>query len=160
MRGISLAVGGVAAAFTAVLAFAPSVAVLAAPPADGAAVYTRCAACHTATGVGVPGSYPPLRTEFRKLAAKPDGRRYLQLAVMKGLNGPISVEGKSYRGMMPAQPLDDASISAVLNHIGTTVSKTGPTFKAFSAAEVAATRSKAGSLKSSDIPALRPGKGG
>ena len=29
---------------------------------DGATVFKRCAACHLATGAGVPGAYPPLKS--------------------------------------------------------------------------------------------------
>ena len=32
----------------------------AAAGANGAEIFTRCAACHQATGLGMPGAYPPL----------------------------------------------------------------------------------------------------
>ncbi len=127
---------------------------------DGAKIFTRCAACHTATGSGVPGAYPPLQSDFRTLAAKAPGRRYLALAVIKGLSGPVTVEGKPYRGFMPAQTLDDASVAAVLNHVGTMVAKSGPAFKAFTAAEVAASRSDGTGLSAADIAKLRASSGG
>ncbi|MFK5004668.1 hypothetical protein ACI4AP_29160, partial [Klebsiella pneumoniae] len=63
--------------------------------------------------------FPPLNADFRAQAASPGGRRYLALAVLKGLMGPITIEGTTYRGVMPAQAgLDDAAIAAVLNHVG------------------------------------------
>lgn len=128
-------------------------AAMAAP--DGKAIFTRCAACHTATGAGVPGAYPPLGADFRALAAKPEGRRYIALAVMKGLAGPLTVEGKSYRGVMPAQGgLDEASIAAVLNHVGTAIARTGPAFKPFTAAEVAGYKATAGSMTGADVARL------
>lgn len=128
-------------------------AAMAAP--DGKAIFTRCAACHTATGAGVPGAYPPLGVDFRALAAKPEGRRYLALAVMKGLAGPVTIEGKPYRGVMPAQGgLDEASVAAVLNHVGTAIAKTGPAFKPFSAAEIAGYKAKAGSMTGADVARL------
>ncbi|WP_176598575.1 c-type cytochrome [Sphingobium aromaticivastans] len=128
---------------------------------DGASIYNRCAACHTRTGAGVPGAYPPLGSDFRALAAKPDGRRYLALAVIKGLNGPISVEGKPYRGMMPAQGgLDDASVAAVLNHVGGAIAKAGPAFKAFTDKEVAGYRAGAKALTAADVARLHEGAGG
>jgi mono/diheme cytochrome c family protein len=127
---------------------------------DGATVYARCAACHTKTGAGVPGAYPPLGADFRALAAKPAGRRYVALAVLRGLSGPLTVEGKSYRGVMPAQVLDDASAAAVLNHVGTQIAKTGPAFKPFTDKEIAAHRASGASLSSADVAKLHEGAGG
>lgn len=127
---------------------------------DGAAVFQRCAACHTKTGAGVPGAYPPLGADFRALAVKPAGRRYLALAVLRGLSGLITVEGKPYRGVMPAQVLDDATVAAVLNHIGTQVAKTGPKFALFTDKEVAAHRQSGASLSAADVAKLHAGAGG
>ncbi len=133
-------------------------ALLAAPASaqtvDGAAVYKRCAACHLATGAGVPGAFPPLRADIRALAAKPDGRRYLVLVVTKGVSGPITVEGKAYRGVMPAQAgLNDAQIAAVLNHVLATSAK-GGTAKPFTAAEVAQVKAGATGLTPAAIGKL------
>ena len=131
------------------------------PAQSGAALFMRCAACHTATGAGVPGAYPPLGADFRKLATKPAGRRYLALAVIRGLNGPITVGGKPYRGMMPAQAgMDDAAVAAVLNHVGTAIAKTGPAFAPFNAAEVAGIRAGGASLSAADVARLHAGAGG
>lgn len=128
---------------------------------DGATIYNRCAACHTRIGAGVPGAYPPLGADFRMLAAKAGGRRYLALAVIKGLNGPISVEGKAYRGMMPAQGgLDDAAVAAVLNHVGGSIARTGPAFKPFTDQEVARYRGDAKALSAADVAKLHEGAGG
>jgi mono/diheme cytochrome c family protein len=138
-------------------------AVTAAPPvaSNGATLYARCAACHTATGKGVPGAYPPLAADFRAMAAKPAGRRYLVLTVTRGLNGPITVEGKPYRGTMPAQSgLDDAAVAAVLNHVGTNITKSGPAFRAFTAAEVGAARASGAKLSGADVARLHAAAGG
>ncbi|SLK02247.1 c-type cytochrome [Novosphingobium mathurense] len=127
---------------------------------DGAVLFKRCAACHTATGAGVPGAYPPLQRDFRELATSKDGRRYLSLAVIRGLSGPIEVEGKTYRGLMPAQSgLDDDDIASVLNHIGTKIAKTGPAFKAFTSAEVAAARKSGAALSAAQVAKLHAGAG-
>jgi len=117
----------------------------AAPAVDeGAAVYKRCAACHLANGAGVPGAFPPLRGDIRALAARSAGRRYLTLVVTRGVSGPITVEGKIFRGVMPTQSgLDDAQVAAVLNHVLGTFAKVGPAARPFTAAEVA--QVKAGS---------------
>jgi mono/diheme cytochrome c family protein len=133
----------------------------AAPVPNGAALYARCAACHTATGKGVPGAYPPLGIDFRKLAAKPAGRRYLVLTVTRGLNGAITVEGKPYRSVMPAQGgLDDGAVAAVLNHVGMGIAKSGPVFRAFTPAEVAAARASGAALTGSDVAKLHAAVGG
>lgn len=137
-----------------VLAVVLLAAPVAAQTADGAAIYKRCAACHLATGAGVPGAFPPLRSDITALAAKPDGRRYLVLVVTKGVSGPITVEGKPYRGVMPAQAgLNDAQIAAVLNHVLATSAK-GGTAKPFTAAEVAQVKTGAAGMTPAAIGKL------
>jgi len=127
------------------------------PAPDGAAIYKRCAACHTATGAGVPGTYPPLAADFRAQAADKAGRRFLALAVIKGLMGPVSIGGKTYNGVMPAQAgLDDASVAAVLNHVGTRIATTGPRFVPFTPAEVAAARASGAGLSAGAVAKLHP----
>lgn len=129
--------------------------------ANGAAVFARCAACHTATGQGVPGTYPPLGTDFRKLAAKPAGRRYLALVVTRGVSGPLTVEGKPYRNVMPAQSgLGDAEVAAVLNHVGTAIAKQGPKFVPFTPQEVGAARAGGAALSGADVARLHSSVGG
>ncbi len=129
--------------------------------ADGAAIYAKCAACHTRTGAGVPGVFPPLGEDFRAKAASDAGRRYLALVVTRGISGPIKVGGKPYAGVMPAQAtLDDASVAAVLNHVGTEIAKTGPAFKPFAEAEIAAHRASGTSLSAQDVGKLHATAGG
>lgn len=142
------------AAGAAVLATAASPA--AAQPANGAAIYGRCAACHTATGKGVPGAFPPLGADFRQMAAKPDGRRYLVAVVTRGVSGPLTVEGKVYRGVMPAQSgLNDAAVAAVLNHVGKAIAAGGPAFRPFADAEVAKHRADSAGLSGGAVAKLR-----
>jgi len=122
---------------------------------DGAAIFGRCAACHTATGAGLPGAFPALNRDVRVLAARPDGRRYLALVVMTGLSGPLEVDGQTYRNFMPAQSgLDAADIAAVLNHLGTQITHDGPPFRAFTTAEVAGYAGDAGKVSGDDLAAL------
>ncbi|MBK8629794.1 MAG: cytochrome c [Sphingomonadales bacterium] len=128
--------------------------------ADGATLYKRCAACHLPTGAGVPGAYPALSNDFLTLAKKPAGRRYLALVVIKGVSGPITVGGKPFRGVMPAQMLNDADTAAVLNHVGTVVAKGGKGFKAFTEAEVKAARASGAALSAAQIGALHAASGG
>jgi mono/diheme cytochrome c family protein len=149
--GAVVALGGAALLATHPLRAAP----------DGATVFARCAACHTRTGAGVPGAYPPLGADFRALAAKDAGRRYIVLAVTRGLMGPITVEGRPYAGVMPAQGgLDDGAVAAVLNHVGTKIAKTGPAFRPFDSGEVARLRQSGASLGPADVARLHAGAGG
>lgn len=128
---------------------------------SGAATFARCAACHTATGQGVPGTYPPLGSDFRKLAAKPAGRRYLALVVTRGVSGPLTVEGKQYRNVMPAQSgLSDADVAGVLNHVGTAIARQGPAFKPFSPQEVTAARASGATMSGADVARLHSTVGG
>jgi mono/diheme cytochrome c family protein len=128
---------------------------------DGAAIYAKCAACHTRTGAGVPAVFPPLGEDFRVLAASEAGRRYLTLVVTRGVSGPIKVGGKPYAGVMPAQAtLDDASVAAVLNHVGTEIAKTGPEFKPFAETEVSGLRAGGAALSAQDVGKLHAAVGG
>lgn len=125
--------------------------------ADGAKVYQRCAACHLATGKGVPGAFPPLQADVRALAGIPEGRRYLVLAVTRGLSGPLTVEGKTYRGMMPPQSgLDDEAVAAVLSHVTGDIAGGGPAVKPFTEAEVKTARDSGAGLDTAAVARLQP----
>jgi mono/diheme cytochrome c family protein len=90
--------------------------------ADGEAVYAaNCAACHQATGQGIPGAFPPLAGgHAAELAGADGGRDYLIHALLYGVQGPIEVSGATYNGLMPAwQQLSDAQLAAVLNYVTT-----------------------------------------
>lgn len=129
--------------------------------ADGAVIYAKCAACHTRTGAGVPGVFPPLGENVRTKAVSDAGRRYLTLAVTRGVSGPIKVGGRAYAGVMPAQSaLDDASVAAVLNHVGTVIATTGPALRPFTTAEVATHRASGTSLSAQDVGKLHAAAGG
>ncbi|MBX9662051.1 cytochrome c [Novosphingobium sp.] len=155
MRGAFLALAAAGAAALAGL----TLPVHAAP--DGAAIYGKCAACHTKTGAGVPGVFPPLGEDFRVMAASDAGRRYLTLVVTRGVSGPIKVGGKPYAGVMPAQAtLDDASVAAVLNHVGSEIAKTGPEFRPFAEAEIAGIRAGGATLSAQDVGKLHAAAGG
>ncbi|HEY0844439.1 MAG TPA: cytochrome c [Noviherbaspirillum sp.] len=85
---------------------------------DGAQLYSaQCAACHQATGAGVPGVFPPLAgsewvTGSEKLAIN---------ILLHGVSGKLTVKGTSYEGVMPAfrEKLGDAELAALLTHIRT-----------------------------------------
>jgi len=84
---------------------------------DGGAIFnSMCAACHQATGLGLPGVFPPLAGSEWVLG-KPDT---LAAILLHGVSGPLEVKGTVYQGAMPAfgSSLGDAEIAAVLTHLG------------------------------------------
>lgn len=83
---------------------------------DGGAVYSaNCSACHQATGMGIPGAFPPLAGSEWLLA---DPAIAVSI-VHDGLQGAIEVAGTSYAGVMPnfSANLSNDEIAAVLTHI-------------------------------------------
>lgn len=87
------------------------------PASAGEVAYTRCAVCHTPTGEGMPGVYPPLAGSawVTGPAARPIA------VVLHGVQGPIAVKGATYNSaMMPygtGVPMSDAEVAAVVSHI-------------------------------------------
>jgi mono/diheme cytochrome c family protein len=84
--------------------------------ADGATIFAaRCAACHQATGAGLPGVFPPLAGSNWV-----NGRdtTVIQI-VLHGIQGSLTVNGVTYSGAMPnfGAQLSDAEIAAVLTHV-------------------------------------------
>lgn len=76
----------------------------------------NCAVCHQPTGTGIPGQYPPLvKSEFVNGSPK-----RLAMILLKGLQGPVKVEGVTYgSAAMPAweKTLNDKKIATVLTYI-------------------------------------------
>jgi mono/diheme cytochrome c family protein len=124
--------------------------------ADGAQIYKRCASCHLATGAGVPGAFPSLKTEPAALAAKINGRRFLVLAITRGLSGPLVADGKAYRGVMPAQAgLSDIDVAAALNHVLDAIAAANAKVARFTADEVAGIREAGVSLTPRQVAELK-----
>lgn len=74
---------------------------------------TSCFACHMANGEGLPAVFPPLaKSDFLKA----DKDRAIR-TVIKGMSGPITVNGKPYNNMMPAQEVSDDQAADVLTYI-------------------------------------------
>ncbi len=74
---------------------------------------TSCFACHMPTGEGLPGVFPPLaKSDF--LAADKD--RAIKI-VLKGLSGPVTVNGKTFNNMMPPQVFTDDQVADVLTFV-------------------------------------------
>ena len=83
---------------------------------DGAAVYAaRCAACHQATGAGLPGVFPPLAgSEW--VTGKED---VLAKILLHGVTGALTVKGAKFSGAMPAfkEQLKDDEIAALATYM-------------------------------------------
>ena len=80
----------------------------------GKGIYTKtCIACHQAAGQGIPGAFPPLaKSDY----LNKDVNRAIK-GVVKGLSGPITVNGKKYSGAMPAQALSDQQIADAMTYV-------------------------------------------
>ena len=124
----------------------------------GASAYaTNCSACHQPTGKGLPGAFPPLSGHVAKLAAQGGGRGYLMRVLLFGMEGPITVEGQAYSGVMPPWgALDNAALAGVLNHITTAWNSSAALpagFQPYQPQEVAAARAEA--VTAAQVHALR-----
>ncbi len=90
------------------------------PVAMGRTVYTTvCAACHQATGQGLPPAFPPLAGSEWVNGSE---ERVIRI-VLHGLSGPIKVAGTDYNSVMPAAGpgsgfnLSPEKIAAVLTYV-------------------------------------------
>jgi mono/diheme cytochrome c family protein len=77
----------------------------------------NCQVCHQPNGAGLPGQYPPLAgSEFVN-----GGSTRLGMILLKGLQGPVTVEGQQFSGatQMPAwgTSLTDKKIAAILTYV-------------------------------------------
>lgn len=90
---------------------------------------TSCFACHMANGEGLPAVFPPLaKSDFLKA----DKDRAIK-TVLKGLSGPIVVNGKPYNNMMPPHEFTDDQAADVLTYV---MNEWGNDFGKVTAAEV------------------------
>ena len=82
---------------------------------DGKALYAaQCAACHQATGAGLPGVFPPL-DGAEWVQGEP---RVLANILLHGITGEITVKGNKYQGAMPAfAQLSDAELAGIASFI-------------------------------------------
>jgi len=87
-----------------------------------------CFACHMADGKGLPNVFPPLAGADYLMA---DRERAIRI-VLKGLTGPVTVNGHTYSSAMPAQEsvLTDTQIADVLTYITNTWGNSGDAFTA------------------------------
>jgi mono/diheme cytochrome c family protein len=66
--------------------------------AAGKKAFSTCATCHQPTGLGIPGTYPPLaKSEW----VNGSEDRVIRI-LLNGLSGEVTVEGHKFNGLMPA----------------------------------------------------------
>jgi mono/diheme cytochrome c family protein len=85
------------------------------PREIGRRVFANCMACHQATGLGLPGIFPPLAGSEWALGPE---ERIIRI-VLNGLNGPITVKDSRFNNPMPAfgALLRDEQIAGVLTYV-------------------------------------------
>jgi mono/diheme cytochrome c family protein len=109
---------------------------------DGGQLFTaKCAACHQATGLGIPGVFPPLAGSEWVLGSD----KVLVQIPLHGVTGALQVKGATYHGTMPPfDTLSDAEVAAVLTYVRSHFTNSVP---AVSPATVAAGRAATQSHK-------------
>ena len=85
----------------------------------GKRVFTQnCIVCHQATGLGLPGQFPPLAGSEWVQSQDWHGDNHLVKILLKGLQGPVQVKGATFNNAMPTwSMLTDEQIAAVLTYI-------------------------------------------
>ena len=89
------------------------------PKVLGKRVFSQnCIICHQATGLGVPGQFPPLVGSEWVVGGDWHGDNHLVKIVLKGLQGPVVVKGTPFNNAMPPwAQLTDEQIASVLTHV-------------------------------------------
>jgi formylglycine-generating enzyme required for sulfatase activity/mono/diheme cytochrome c family protein len=123
--------------------------------ADGKTAYVTCAACHQATGAGIPGAFPPL---VKSNWVNDLSNSELAKVVLFGLQGEIEVNAQKYASVMAplGAMLTDQQIADVLTYVKNEWGNTGGYI---SPAEVKAVRDAnpgQGMLKQADFKTLKP----
>ena len=72
-----------------------------------------CLNCHQPDGNGLPGIYPPITNSDWVTG---DADRLIEI-IIRGAQGPITVDGKPFNNIMPPSGLDDQRIADVLTYI-------------------------------------------
>lgn len=96
----------------------------------GKAIYSKegyCTTCHQADGKGLSASgFPPLNNTPWVIR---NDERLIKI-VLKGLQGPIEVDGKQYPGQVPMTPfekmLDDDDVASVLTYVRNSFGNNAP----------------------------------
>lgn len=122
---------------TATAAHAQSAAAATDPVAAGKQLFMKnCQVCHQPTGLGIPGSFPPLVGSPWVVGSDQIVARIL----LNGLHGPIDVKGATFNGVMPAwrDVLKDDEIAAVASYIRQWAPNAAPVVSASTVASIRA----------------------
>ena len=86
-----------------------------------------CSGCHQADGKGLPGAFPPL-AKSDLISGDP---WQIMEATVKGMSGPITVNGQEYDGVMPAMSyMSDQHLAKVLTYVLNSWGNPGGSFTA------------------------------
>lgn len=134
-----IACGGAERPGDAQPAGSPAVAAGTAGAGSGEQLYQqRCVSCHQTDGQGLAGAFPPLVGSEYALAAN---KSVPIRIVLNGMQGPVTVKGVEYNGVMPQGgagiAMSDEETAAVLTYVR---SAWGNSASAVTAQEVAAER--------------------
>ena len=89
----------------------------------GAGSYAVCGGCHQGNGMGLPGQFPPLAGSDWVTG----GTERLIRIVLHGLMGPVTVNGSTYNGAMPAQgAMSDTDLANALTYVRNTWGNEAP----------------------------------
>ena len=89
----------------------------------GKQVYMQsCFACHLPDGKGMANVFPPLAGSDYLMA---DRDRAIRI-ILKGLTGPVTVNGVNYNSAMPPQPLTDEQVADVMTYVTNTWGNEAP----------------------------------
>ncbi len=105
--------------------------------AAGQKVYSQnCSSCHGAAGMGTPGAFPPL-ADNPYVTGDP---KQVITTVLNGKNGPITVNGQNYNGVMPPwkSTLSNDDVANVVTYIRSALGK-----------------NRAGAVKTADVAKLK-----
>ncbi|MEO7218645.1 MAG: cytochrome c [Gemmatimonadaceae bacterium] len=120
---------------------------------NGAELFTRCAVCHQATGLGIAGAYPPLAgSEW--LDNNPEVPIRI---VLHGLQGPITVKNTNFNNAMTpfGDQLSDAEIAAIISYERSSFGNSASKITAEQVASVrAATKSQTTPWNPADLKGL------
>ena len=122
----------------------------------GKSIYANCQPCHQASGLGIPGQFPTLVGSEWVAGSE----KRLIAILLKGLNGPLKVNGVAYNGAMPGweKVLSNKKIAAVLTYVR---SSWGNNYPEISEGQVAALKtelaSKSDAYSEADLLAIPEG---
>ena len=124
--------------------------------AVGATKYGQvCASCHMADGNGTPGVFPPLAGS--EWATSAEVKVPISI-VLHGLQGPMTVKGANYDGLMqPWGMIPDADIAAILTYVRSSWGNSASAVTPEQVAEVRAAEGARAAWTADELRAKYPG---